>query len=53
MQIMTKYIKPTTTVVKIQVESLLAALSNEDEVSNQQQLGRGFSFEPEEIETEE
>lgn len=51
---MTKtYIKPTTLVVKIQVESLLAALSKEDEVSGQEQLSKDFTFETEEIETEE
>lgn len=39
-----KYIKPKTFVVKIQAESLLAALSNNDQQSNQPQLSRGSSF---------
>ena len=52
MQIMTKYIKPTTIVIKIQVESLLAALSYEDEVSENDQLGKGFTFEQEELDNE-
>jgi len=50
---MTKtYIKPTTLVVKIQVESLLAALSNLDEVSENDQLSKGFTFEQEELDNE-
>lgn len=49
---MTKYIKPTTIVIKIQVESLLAALSNKDEVSENDQLSKGFTFEQEELDNE-
>ena len=48
-----KYIKPTTTVVKVHSESLLAALSNNDQYSSQPQLSKGanidfFAFEEEE-----